>query len=593
MAGTLSPNAVFTGLDDNGDPLSGGLLYTYLAGTSTPKATYTNVELSVANTNPIVLDAAGRATIYLLPTSYKFILKDSAGVTIWTQDNVSAVPGLSSPGFFAVTSYGAVGNGTTDDTSAISNAIAALNTAGGGTLYFGQGTFRVTAALTAINKNATIEGSHHLETIVSAEAGSGAYTLFTLEGTAGEERFAIRDINIVGPSSANYTGISVGKASFRTPDLYIDHLYIGGFGRNLKLTNCTTFVIDGSRFNGCTTHNQIELDNPDYPDEGDNAVSNTHFIDNYTTGAHFRHFSGGGIRFTNCKMNQADYGYVNVFDALSVIVLFSGCSIENQDVAGLLFAPTAGLHHVSITGCQFAVWDSSSGVPIKVAPGASGSVQIMTVNGCTLSGPSAGVGTSKGILLTEADGGTVDNVVIDGNVFSAFATGIDVASSGIGGAVIGGDNQFISCTADFANVSNATIFRTQGVGGCWATSSNTGGTGDYTLDTQNLTDARFFVRQATNTQVKILQPGRYLVTFQAATARDANGDAEVDLYQTAAVKASGYSLLEAAESGFECNVSGSAVIDAVIDDYVKLTLVLGTTRVGDADGHTQLSVVKV
>ena len=46
--------------DNNGVPLSGGLIYTYLAGTSTPQATYTSASGTIQNSNPIVLDSAGR-----------------------------------------------------------------------------------------------------------------------------------------------------------------------------------------------------------------------------------------------------------------------------------------------------------------------------------------------------------------------------------------------------------------------------------------------------------------------------------------------------------------------------------------------------
>jgi len=90
--GTVMPSPLFYGWDDNGDPLSGGLLYTYAAGTTTPLATYSEVTLTTPNANPVVLSSAGRATVYLSATSYKFVLKTSAGVTVWTQDNVSAVP---------------------------------------------------------------------------------------------------------------------------------------------------------------------------------------------------------------------------------------------------------------------------------------------------------------------------------------------------------------------------------------------------------------------------------------------------------------------------------------------------------------------
>ena len=46
-------------LDDNGDPLSGGLLYTYAAGTSTPAASYTDSGGGTPHANPIVLARRG------------------------------------------------------------------------------------------------------------------------------------------------------------------------------------------------------------------------------------------------------------------------------------------------------------------------------------------------------------------------------------------------------------------------------------------------------------------------------------------------------------------------------------------------------
>ena len=75
--------------DDNGDPLSGGKLYTYAAGTSTLKATYTTAAGTIENTNPIVLDAAGRAALFI-SGSYKFTLTDSNDVLVRTTDNIIA-----------------------------------------------------------------------------------------------------------------------------------------------------------------------------------------------------------------------------------------------------------------------------------------------------------------------------------------------------------------------------------------------------------------------------------------------------------------------------------------------------------------------
>lgn len=81
--------------DNNGNPLTGGKLYTYAAGTTTPQATYTTSVGNVAHTNPIILDAAGRipgsSEIWLQFAPYKFVLKDSNDVTLGTWDNVSGV----------------------------------------------------------------------------------------------------------------------------------------------------------------------------------------------------------------------------------------------------------------------------------------------------------------------------------------------------------------------------------------------------------------------------------------------------------------------------------------------------------------------
>ena len=77
--------------DNNGVPLSGGLIYTYQAGSSTPLATYTTNSGLIPNSNPIILDAAGRtANEIWLQTgfTYKFVLQTSAGVTLQTLDNL-------------------------------------------------------------------------------------------------------------------------------------------------------------------------------------------------------------------------------------------------------------------------------------------------------------------------------------------------------------------------------------------------------------------------------------------------------------------------------------------------------------------------
>lgn len=77
-------------LDNVGAPLNGGKLHFYAAGTITPQNTYPTSALTpgTENTNPVVLDAAGRAPIFLLQAAYKITCTDAADVELWTLDNV-------------------------------------------------------------------------------------------------------------------------------------------------------------------------------------------------------------------------------------------------------------------------------------------------------------------------------------------------------------------------------------------------------------------------------------------------------------------------------------------------------------------------
>jgi len=79
---------------NNGLPLAGGKLYTYVAGGTTPAATYTSSSGTTPHANPIILDSAGRvpSEVWLTTSaSYKFILKTAANVEIWTKDNIPGI----------------------------------------------------------------------------------------------------------------------------------------------------------------------------------------------------------------------------------------------------------------------------------------------------------------------------------------------------------------------------------------------------------------------------------------------------------------------------------------------------------------------
>lgn len=91
MSAQLLPDLYQVWRDANGNPLAGGSITSYQAGTTTPLATYTDFSAGTPNTNPIVLDSAGAANVWLGTSAYKFVIKDSLSNVIRTIDNVSYI----------------------------------------------------------------------------------------------------------------------------------------------------------------------------------------------------------------------------------------------------------------------------------------------------------------------------------------------------------------------------------------------------------------------------------------------------------------------------------------------------------------------
>ena len=90
MSADLFTEGKFQAISSAG-PVAGGLLYTYTATTLNPLATYTDYGAGTTNANPVVLDAEGRASVWLGPYVYRMILKTAAGVTIWDVDNIKSL----------------------------------------------------------------------------------------------------------------------------------------------------------------------------------------------------------------------------------------------------------------------------------------------------------------------------------------------------------------------------------------------------------------------------------------------------------------------------------------------------------------------
>lgn len=179
--------------DANGNPLAGGKLYTYVAGTTTPQATYTDYAGATPNANPVILDANGECDMWLDPAlAYKIKLTDSSDVVQsgYPVDNVSAA-GLTSH-WNANTTYSA-GDIVADTSGAGMLYVSLSNNNLGNALsavaywrLFGGGTRTVTANTTLAITDEFVRSN--------STSGSLTHTLPACSTTPIGKKITIKDV---------------------------------------------------------------------------------------------------------------------------------------------------------------------------------------------------------------------------------------------------------------------------------------------------------------------------------------------------------------------------------------------------------------
>ena len=99
--GVIANYPIFHGFFPNGDPLIGGKLFTYEAGTSTPRSAFYDAACTMPHQNPIILNDRGEALIYIQETMH-WVLKDPNDVLLWTTDNIGGGGEVIPPGIIGV-----------------------------------------------------------------------------------------------------------------------------------------------------------------------------------------------------------------------------------------------------------------------------------------------------------------------------------------------------------------------------------------------------------------------------------------------------------------------------------------------------------
>lgn len=212
-----------------GVPLVGGKLYSYAAGTSTPLATYTDNTGNTANANPVILDSRGEASVWLAASQYKLVLTDANDVQVWSVDGLNAPDtatlaalaannGSSLVGFIqtgtgavartvqaklrdaiSVKDFGAVGDGVTNDSAALQNA---LNNAK--EVFVPSGSYLISEKI-EVNYPDTFSGTG-APTLITTTAGFPASEIFEIFHAPGVDPkgWTIENLLIANNGSATH-----------------------------------------------------------------------------------------------------------------------------------------------------------------------------------------------------------------------------------------------------------------------------------------------------------------------------------------------------------------------------------------------------
>lgn len=402
MPAILSPNAKQQFFTDGSTVAAGFKLYTYAANTVTPQTTYMNRAGTVANTNPIILDARGEATIYLTPgVVYDYVLKTDQDVTVWTREDVTADAGDANAVTFlqagtgavsrtsqdklrervSAADFGAVEDGVSNDSAALQAAIDSIG-AGGGVVTV-KGKLLLTNGLT-IKPGVTIRGELSRPGVpgTSNSDASNIWDLestllvpstqtITMEGSSCIDGVVVRRSTMSAPenSAAAYAGTAITAGG---EDVCVRNCLVVGFNKfflsvgfqriNISYTNFD--CVNGVDITDCFDTTRIDNVHgwPFGTIDASAPVTTfdtTHFL--FRNGTAFK-LSGGNdwTKLTECF----SYGYMTGYlvDGPANVIL-SGCGADNISAGDNVIPNSSGFfvsgvtEEITLSTCQTAAQD--------------------------------------------------------------------------------------------------------------------------------------------------------------------------------------------------------------------------------------------
>lgn len=439
--------------DNSGNILSGGKIYTYVAGTTTPATTYTDSTGLTPNSNPIILNSAGRISTEIWLTQnivYKYILKDSNDVLIATYDNISGVndsylmtydPATTSllyPGPLSVKTafdditnessgssvigftqsgagavartvesklqdvvnvkdFGAVGDGATEDADAFISAINSLSN--GGVVYVPPGEYIISSTVSLLN-DVTILGEGTSSVILGHCSSDNTDSVNGLFSTKSKSNVTLDSLKIIP-----YAGSGGMRSKFILCDnVQIKNCYLDG---DLVSGDISAFPI---WFAGCTTAKVINHTSYNFRDHIYIAKSN------WNTGTTCGQVDVIDSYFENVNLGTSHAYPTGVYTYYADYTNVTGCTFKNiaPSLAGSgytgygVYEGDGEAIEVNIKNCNFYKTVSSLGVFNGCI---SSTAEIFNVVGCSFAGTSSykiNAGVSYAGKKTIVDGCSFD-----------------------------------------------------------------------------------------------------------------------------------------------------------------------------------------
>jgi hypothetical protein len=409
-------------------PAAGFKLFAYRAGTSIKQVAWADSTRSVCTANPVRLDSAGGATLWLEPgLSYRLVLAhedggDPPAHVLWTQDNVQSPSSGSTGGTPSLTPrhprsaaeiaagvtpiddsyapldvrrYGADPGGTQPSDAALAKAIAVCGASGG--------TIRVPAGVYNFSGQINLEGRRSITISGEGAATGGAQAATRFNYTGTDDRAFINMNSAVGCQlrglhithrDPHYTGVYIKCTNAGTNDPALCALldcvlgsHVGRGNVHLDLDRCIQFTAERCAFS---------YGNPSVRGRDARGYSNV-------------------IRFRDCQWASCHSAPVQEGGQSWT---FEGCTFEGllSGAPGALYAtgPETAFNGLAVIGCWFG--DAT----------AAGTWLDIACNGALISGNyiSGNTATAKGIALRASVG-----VQITGNLFDQLLAGIEFAGT--------------------------------------------------------------------------------------------------------------------------------------------------------------------